>query len=277
MKRWITFDLDGTLMQNPFAGWIFPELERLAAETLGEGDTVRGSLMAEHERMLAAKETVAAYDWDAIASRLFRSWGVPGSFSIEEMVGRHAGAPKSYLLDDTVLPGLDRLRTLGYCLAAVTNGYYKYQYPVMAALGLTERFDAVITPDRAGCAKPDAAMGASLISGGRGVIAAHVGDRLDHDMVFAHAIGTQPILISRRLPDALRTLTPAERADSPLLEAVLRRQAEVEHARLAADAPLPTEWLPAAVVADLHELADALQAKSGAVDPADAAGREPQR
>lgn len=247
-------------MQNPFNKWIFPELEQLAAEALGESSAVRGGLMAEHERMLAEKATVAAYDWDAIAARMFQQWGVSRAFSIEEMVGRHAVAPKIYLLDDTVLPALDRLKGLGYKLAAVTNGLYKYQYPVMDALGLAERLDEIVTPDRAGCAKPDCAIAACLQEQGR--IVAHVGDRLDHDMVFAHAVGTQPILIHRNLPPELHELSPAERADSPLLTGVLRQLAAQEHAALSEAAPIPEEWLPAAVISNLTELADALAARA---------------
>jgi len=33
-KLWITFDLDGTLMQNPFGKWVFPEIAREVGKAL---------------------------------------------------------------------------------------------------------------------------------------------------------------------------------------------------------------------------------------------------
>ncbi|MBN2982921.1 HAD family hydrolase [Cohnella algarum] len=259
MKRWITFDLDGTLMQNPFSGSIFPELEELVSADLNEPCGLKRKLLEEHERLLASGQIVSAYDWDEIVGRLLRELGVRRKVDILEMVRRHSVPPNIFLLDETILPSLKRLKRSGFSLAAVTNGFYKYQYPVMKALGLTDQLDEIVTPDRVGCAKPDARMADGLRL--EGAVAVHVGDRLDHDMVFAHAIGVPAVLIHRRLPDALLPLSPGERAESENLLPVLRRLASQENLLPEDAASLPDRFMPSYVIRDLRELFACLEAE----------------
>ncbi|WP_168735872.1 HAD family hydrolase [Cohnella fermenti] len=258
MRRWITFDLDGTLMQNPFAGAIFPEVEELVSMETGSACGMKEKLMAEHERLMADGRIVDAYDWDAIVAGLLGELGVKRAVDIVEMVVRHSIAPKIFLLDDTILPALERLKREGYSLAAVTNGYYKYQYPVMEALGLAARLDEIVTPDRSGYAKPDARMADALPSGDKIVL--HVGDRLDHDVAFARSLGVPSALIHRRLPEELIPLSPKERANSTALLPVLHSLAEKESGAPVQDiAP----FVPTYAIRDLSELAECLADSEG--------------
>ena len=255
MKRWITFDLDGTLMQNPFAGWIFPELEEIVSAELKSSHAFKRQLMDEHERLLSEEQIVAAYDWDEICGRLMGELGINRTVDILEMVNRHSVAPKIFLLDDTVLPTLERLKKNGYSLAAVTNGFYKYQYPVMKELGLTDWLDEIVTPDRVGCSKPDVRMADGLLREGK--IAAHVGDRLDHDMVFARGLEVPGVLIHRGLPPSMKSLSPKERASCPELEPVLHELAANEKQR-EVFASLTEKFRPAYVIGELQELLECL-------------------
>ena len=68
-KKWITFDLDGTLMQNPFVGHVFPEIERRILLENDKLENVIGQLVVEHETRLKDGRTAAAYDWDDIVMR----------------------------------------------------------------------------------------------------------------------------------------------------------------------------------------------------------------
>ena len=65
-KKWITFDLDGTLMQNPFVDHVFPEIERRILLKNNKLENIVGQLVTEHETRLKDGRTAAAYDWDDI-------------------------------------------------------------------------------------------------------------------------------------------------------------------------------------------------------------------
>ncbi|MGZ9583151.1 HAD family hydrolase [Paenibacillus marinisediminis] len=227
MKRWITFDLDGTLMQNPFGAWIFPEIEQVLATEYKQACDSRNRLYGVHYRLLQDQQLIAAYDWDAIVKQVTEELGLTAAINVEELVVKHATVPKIHLLEDTIVPVLSQLKADGYSLAAVTNGFYKYQYPVMKVLGLADLMDAIITPEMAGCAKPDCRMVDSLREDS--VIVAHVGDRLDQDVVFANQLGAASILVHHQLPNEMLELSPCQRAESKdvdeLLEKIAMREA----------------------------------------------------
>jgi HAD superfamily hydrolase (TIGR01509 family) len=103
-----------------------------------------------------------------------------------------------------VLPGARRaLRLLRrrFRIAVVTNGYDRVQRARLRAAGLSERFDAVVTSERAGFAKPDprivhAALLALRVAGSQ---ALYVGDDLHTDRGAATAAGVRFVWIDRGL------------------------------------------------------------------------------
>lgn len=212
-KTWITFDLDGTLMQNPFVGWVFPEIEEIILAHAGQELDIRSRLVEEHERRMKNNDIVAAYDWDDIVQQFVQTLNVSVQIDIESLVRKHSVDQKVYVLESCIISVLQRLKQ-DFRLAAVTNGYKKYQLPVLQALGLDELFDAIVTPDEVGYAKPDREIFQSLLD--EGEIRAHVGDRVDHDVCVARRLGTRSIFIYKRLPQELKELNPAERAVHPL-------------------------------------------------------------
>ena len=66
----------------------------------------------------------------------------------------------------------------------ISNGFAAYQEPVLEALGLLGYFDAVITPERAGAAKPEPQIFAAA-----GRLDLFVGDTLVHDILGANQAG----------------------------------------------------------------------------------------
>lgn len=226
MKQWITFDLDGTLMLNPFLYGVFPEVERLILEEMDQKIDVRGLLFKEHQRRLELNMTIPAYDWDDIVNQTIKKLGLSLHVNVEDLVKKYCYVPVIRLLDDTIISTLEQLRTRGYSLAAVTNGFYKFQYPVMEALGFASCFEEVITPDNCGYRKPDIRMFEPLTKTGE--IAAHVGDRLEHDVLFANEFGTISIFIHRKLTDALLALPPGQRAGHPEFAAIYEERLRVE-------------------------------------------------
>ncbi|KMZ43022.1 MULTISPECIES: HAD family hydrolase [Bacillales] len=208
-KRWISFDLDGTLMQNPFGAWVFPEIARVISSQLGREHDIVSEMVAEHEQRMSQKRYVGAYDWDDILASRCAAWSIEKMIDIESLVRKHSVVPKVKLLEDGILQKLEEIKKRGFSLAVVTNGFYKFQAPVMEALGLLNYFDEIITPERAGTGKPDPAILQKL----QGEVIAHVGDRLDHDIQLANRSHVTSILIERNLPEELLKLQPQMRAN----------------------------------------------------------------
>lgn len=253
MKKWITFDLDGTLMQNPFGKWIFPEVEELIAKQLGRPFQSTEALYLEHQLRMQQNRTVDAYDWDDMVRQLLREQEMDLDIDVEQLVLKHSSIPKIYLLEETVIPVLNRLKERGFRLAAVTNGFYKYQYPVMKALGISDLFDEIVTPEKVGCGKPDIHILQGLQESGR--IAAHVGDRLDHDVYLANCSTIPSIFIYRNLPEALRPLSPEKRAKDANFIEICRAKLKAENTCNVVS-PLPPEYIPTYVLFKMEELLD---------------------
>jgi FMN phosphatase YigB (HAD superfamily) len=94
MRKWITFDLDGTLMQNPFGKWVLPEIEELVSNRLKREVRAREALMREHEERMRQNRTVDAYDWDDMVRQLLREHLIELEIDVERLVLKHAAAPK---------------------------------------------------------------------------------------------------------------------------------------------------------------------------------------
>ncbi|GAK14631.1 hypothetical protein [Geomicrobium sp. JCM 19039] len=62
MKKYITFDLDGTLMQNPFVSYVFPEIEDIAKEKGVKDVSVKQLLVQEHNKRMGTGRIVDAYN-----------------------------------------------------------------------------------------------------------------------------------------------------------------------------------------------------------------------
>ena len=250
MKKWITFDLDGTLMQNPFVGHVFPEIERRILLENDLLENIVGQLVMEHEIRLKNGRTADAYDWDDIVMHYVNANGLPISINVEEILRRFCVEPNVYLLEESICDVLDELKQLGYSLAVVTNGFTKYQLPVIDVLQLTRHFELIVTPEEVGFAKPDKRIYSSVLE--LGEIVAHVGDRIDHDVISANAIGVRSIWICRQLPDSLKELAPAERRRVPGIRDIVLRKLEKETKKRFES--LPIEAIPQEVIGSLSEL-----------------------
>jgi len=223
-KKWISFDLDGTLMQNPFPKWVFPEIKRRINAGLDEEKDITKLLVAKHHEALAAGKVYEAYDWDGMTADLLRDLSLEDVFEIdvEAMVREYSVEPKVYLLEEGIPETLAYLREQGFSLAVVTNGFYKYQFPVLEALGIDGYFDEIITPEETECAKPDVEIFDGLLK--QGELVAHVGDRVDHDIVVANELHTMSVFIHKKLPEYYRDIPLKERVEDEGVLAVVREK-----------------------------------------------------
>src|SRR5699024_8582357 len=209
MKKWITFDLDETIMQNPFKKYVFPEIITLIQDSYNKDLDVMELIYDEHLHRMSDNEVLESYDWDDIVAKIIEELGLDIQIDVEDIVLRHSISPRIYLLEDNMLENLRKVKEAGYSLAAATNGYYKYQIPVLRELKLDKVFDKIITSDLAGCAKRDTRMLHEIMKS-EGVVA-HVGDRIDHDVLMANSLGITSVFINKNLPNQVLQLSLHER------------------------------------------------------------------
>jgi len=253
MKRWITFDLDGTLLQNPFDGAVFPEISSRIKALGFSADEVMAAIYAEHESRMAANRAVDAYDWDEIVNGCMRSKQIPLSFDITALVIKYAHRPHISLLEEQIPAVLEQLVSRGFSLAVVTNGFHKYQYPVMEALGISTYFERVITPEQVGCAKPDTRIWDAIFR--EGELVAHVGDRIDHDVCAANGLGAVSVMIARTIPETLKRLRPEQRPFDRSFQEYCREKWKSETG-MAPPADFTSRCLPDMVIGSIAELPD---------------------
>jgi len=181
-------------MRGPFVTSVRPRiwehlsrgsgLAHLAAEERQRRiwEAVRG----EHDRRLAEHEHVAAWNWQSIYEEVSRGMGGEPVPDLATIVRESCEADTAVVLLPGAKSGLQRLANAMVRIVAITNGYYAYQWPVLEKLRISNFFEAVITPDTAGFAKPDPRIFA-LAPG----LIAHVGDLLVHDVLGANLAGIQ--------------------------------------------------------------------------------------
>ncbi|WP_042146717.1 HAD family hydrolase [Paucisalibacillus sp. EB02] len=247
-KKWLTFDLDGTLMQNPFGKWVFPEIVSLIKKEMNEEADIMGLIIDEHERRMSQNRVLEAYDWDNIVEDLLFELGNSSlKIDIECLVHKHSVSPKVHLLEENIIESLKLLE--GYSLAVATNGYLKYQLPVMKEIGLDSVFDEIITPEQTGYAKPNYKILNSLK---KEELYGHVGDRIDHDIVMANKMGITSIFINRNLPFSTRSLPVDERnKDKAFLELCKEKWYKENSKR---HVPFTEECIPDKVIYSIGEL-----------------------
>ena len=248
-NRWITFDLDGTIMQNPFIDYVFPEIHNAIYKENKNLTNCVESFVAEHRNRLSQQQYVEAYDWEEIIASYIQLHELNLLISVEEIVKKHCVPGSVYLLEEGIIEVLKELKLRGYSLAVITNGYSKFQLPVMEALGMTPYFEKIITPDMIGYAKPDERVFMELDD-----VVAHIGDRIDHDIIPANTWGAKAIWINRNLPEHLKSIKLELRAQDEGVVAILLAKLNREsQGNLRA---IPSEAIPCSVIYRLKELLD---------------------
>src|SRR5262249_28066243 len=96
-----------------------------------------------------------------------------------------------------VAEALDHLEAAGATLVVCTNKRTKLSVALLEALGLADRFAAIVGPDKAGVAKPDPGhlIAAVAAAGGRMQMTLMVGDS-ETDYAAARAAGAPIVLVS---------------------------------------------------------------------------------
>lgn len=251
-ERWISFDLDGTVMQNPFVEWVFPEIDEIVSKIAKRKVDVKSAMFSEHLNRMSQNKSVEAYDWDDILTQFLNVNGIQCEVNIEELVKKHSVSPKIKLMEENVIEVLEQLKKSGFRLAIITNGYAKYQQPVVDYLQLSGLFDCFITPEKGKCAKPDIKIIESLMK--KGKVVAHVGDRVDHDVFLAAQINIKSVFIYHNLPQYLKDKSPHARNKDPYFLELYKQKWQKETGKKTDETHnIPT---PDFVIYSINELID---------------------
>lgn len=257
----IGFDLDGVLMRNPFESHVFPTIHRVMRSTpalqgLSEDDAKTEVTRAVSRHMgglMRQGRLVAAYDWDATFRAVAAAFGGADVPDVKDLVREGCAIPGAIEALPHAAEVLAALQGEGHRLVVVSNGYSYYQEPVLEALGLLGYFETVVTPDRAGAAKPEAA---AFEAAGR--LDWFVGDTLIHDVYGAHSARVKAIWLDAELPAALAVLPVRERTARPDLSARVTEALAGSHYTLFHPDAGPANCTPDAVIKDLSELRETL-------------------
>ena len=268
----VTIDLDGVLIKNPFGTGVFPEVRRRVAPVLvaqgcdekEAGERVMARVRAGHRRRLMAGDWVGAYDWDAIINEAAAEFGYDQPIDVAALVRKYC-VPGYIAAYDDAGRALAYLRSRFRRVYWLSNGYHRYQYPVIEALGLDRFFDGGFAPDTYGAAKPATGLflAAAQAAGCPPWAGVHIGDTLSHDVAGARRSGMRAIWIDRSLDRGWCGSTPgADGRPSDALVQLTQERVRLEECYEVYSLALPAECLPDAAITSLDQLPPVLAALS---------------
>lgn len=213
----LTFDLDGVVMKNPFSTGVFPEVTRRINEATGvPRQDIMKSIIEEARSRMGQGRMVAAYDWDEIVELVARSLGFTERIDVAALV-RQFCTPEHIYAYPEVYETLEHLSTTEDSLVVLTNGFRKYQLPVLEALSVARFFDEIYTPEVIGAAKPEPEFYLEPQKRYPGPHL-HIGDTIIHDIWGANEVGVTSIWIYHDLPEAVANLPISKRVGHELME-----------------------------------------------------------
>jgi FMN phosphatase YigB (HAD superfamily) len=147
----VIFDLDDTLIRNPFANGVLPHIQRIMSREGRKLDYVK-EFRQEMVRLRREGRLVDSFNWDLVVRNVARANRVRVGIDVAELVRTYCRAPFASLE-----PGanglLKSLQDRGHIIVILTNGYERYQLPVIDSVGLTN-YDLLVSPDKTGYIKP---------------------------------------------------------------------------------------------------------------------------
>ena len=258
----VVFDLDRVLIQNPFLFGVFPEVARVLRPYVPAGVPAEEwrtwivvRIYERHRDLLMAGDWVASSDWDGIVNHVAQSLGFAGALDVTGLVRAHARPPYIAAYPDAA-PALAWLRARARRLYWISNGFARYQLPVMEALVLQNYFDGYFAPDTHDAVKPhkeiyDAILAAAGEPARKGVM---IGDSLTTDVAGGRRAGLYTIWLDRTLNPVFHGLNPWDIPHSQLftqyVEDMIRREFAYEAYRL----DVLGECIPDAVITDLTQV-----------------------
>ena len=249
---WISFDLDGTILDWPMGQVVFKPLR----DSHGT-PALHEAFRMEFRDRFAGQSPVTAFDWDDIHLSITTRLEHAALPTILELAESGDWSAPELIYPDTKA-ALEQLERMGYRSIVGTNGFAKYQRVALEKLGIT--VPHVIAPDTIGYCKPQAEFLTQFYTlEPDAVIGIHVGDLLAQDVMSANRANVTAVWIWREMPADLRAIPVSERPRDTAMQAAVQRTFEHELERdgrfSAAYEHTPR---PDIIVVDLLELAGVL-------------------
>lgn len=241
IKGILFIDLDHTLIKNPFHSAVFPEISATLSDMARLDREIVMEMILKEAREREKNGGIDAYDWDEIIKVVESRIGVEANLDVEKIIISYCEDPYISLLPNARYT-LETLRKKDFRIYAVSNGFLKYQKPVMEALNIVPLFDDIITPDKTGYIKSNKKFYEEYLVEGVPVVC--IGDSPKYDVYYPKKFGYLSIWVVSQLPEIkkdLYNLSPIERIRS------IRDQPNVE-----------LGLYPDAIVLDISELPLAL-------------------
>lgn len=249
---WISFDLDGTILDWPFGQVVFKPLR----DSHGTPE-LHEAFRLEFRNRFAGSAPVSAFDWDDIHQQITAQLEHAPLPRILELAEQGDWTRTELIYPDTK-PALEQLEKMGYKSVVGTNGLAQYQRVALEKLGIS--VPHVIAPDTVGFVKPQAEFLTTFHTlEPDGVIGVHVGDLLAQDVMSANRAKVTAVWIWRDMPTDLRAIPVSDRPRDAAMQAAVQRTFEHELER---DGRFGAAYehtpRPDIIVADLLELTGVL-------------------
>jgi phosphoglycolate phosphatase len=188
MKKIILFDLDGTLFDTPRAVVeTFSETFRTMGYKANTPEEIRSTIGMPLEK--AFSQLMGLPINNALVSEAMKQY---------QLIFRKIILPRaSDLLFPNVFSGLNNLYEQNFCMAVVTNKFYRSADDLLTAAGIRHLFSLVVGADQVEKQKPDPEPGELVLK----IFNAHanqavmIGDTT-HDIHMANAIGMKSIAVT---------------------------------------------------------------------------------
>lgn len=186
-------DLDHTLIENPFASYVFPEVcKQIGMKTGLPKDEILKMLFSEQKRRaMERKDPIYELDWQDIVQAVIKSLNIVCQIDVQDLVQKYSFSPFS-TLHPGVIDALTDIKKRGWRLIANSKGLSKYQIPVLNGLGIISFFDGFAMPDLVGCWKIEKEFYQPFISADDTVIT--IGDNYQEDVFYPKLFGFIGIL-----------------------------------------------------------------------------------
>ncbi|MGB9728652.1 MAG: HAD family hydrolase [Thermoprotei archaeon] len=197
--RIIYIDLDDTIIKNNAVSIALSEAyKKISLITNVNLDFVKHEAMRTHLEFVKNND-IRAFDWDFLVNLVSNRLG-HGSLNInvEDLIKMYSD--RIIILDNA----LDMLKKLKekYVLVLGTNGLYKYQRWAIDRCGLSDYFDEIITPDKAGCIKTCRKFYSYPDEDYKKLV---IGDHLIFDVYYPKKFGLETILVDRGYKQSIKT------------------------------------------------------------------------
>jgi len=223
-KYTVSFDLDGTLVRNFFIEAVFPRLFREFVKLLSSQgiDSPAGLISAMHRihlERLKNTQSIRALDWDENFRLLLRDDLQPGSKPFERALFEALNVSKPELYPDVRATMSELIKDRSLELVILSNGYARYQIPILEVTGLNSYFTHVYTSDIIGVLKPDKEAFLKIKKETPNYIL-HCGDKLVEDVGGANQAGLKSAWVNRQIDLGHREYFNIEEIGSKALEQV---------------------------------------------------------